>query len=628
MSCLRLVSAALLLASLAFPSRAPAATRSGLDDAALQRDLAGVVAEEMSRRHLTGAVVVVVDREGVILAEGYGHADIDQKTPVRPDSTTFRVASLSKLVTATAVMQLVERGDVELDRELSAYVQGVTLPQRGDRPITPRHLLTHSAGLTEGFIGSVARTREEWLPLRDYLGRRLPAQFAPAGEIISYSNAGIGLAGLLVESASGRPFHETVSGEIFQPLGMTRSSFGMEPGVLDGLAQGSVFASGSQRRIPVDFLNNRASGGLVTTGLDMARFLRVFLNRGEVDGARILRPETTDAMLTRQRSQHPAMKGIGFGFWELEIGGQSYWGHDGDIVGWNARALLLPERGLGLFVAYTGMDTLKAFGDRVTSAVFGPSQPPGASEQPPRVAVAGADRIEGTYRWTRTPRATADRLFTPYWLVEYRARVDASGELELGNALGLFPTSRWAPIGADLFQEIGGTRRVSFRDDFLSMAPMSTSFERIAWWESVTVQAALVVFFLVTFLAIGVGGIVGLVRAGSLGGMAVASAMDLAFLIAFPPAMGLHLYASDLLPLPEAIVPHGVPPFFFGVPPGAQLLLALPIAALVITGGLVARALLARGARRSLALAAFILLQAVFAAFLRQWNLLGFQPWN
>ena len=225
----------------------------------------------------------------------------------------------------------------------------------------------------------------------------------------------------------------------------------------------------------------------------------------------------------------------------------------------------------------------------------------------------------------------ADRLFTPYWLVQYRARVDASGELELSNALGLFPTSRWEPIGADLFQQAGGSRRLSYRNEdegithlFLDTSPIPMAFERIAWWESVAVQATLVVFFLVAFLVISAGGIVGLLRSRPLSGIATASAADLAFLIAFPPAMGLHMYASDLLPLPEAIIPHGVPPFFYGVPPSAQLLLALPLAALVITAVLVVRTVLARGARRgSLGLAAFVLLQAGFAAFLHYWNLLG-----
>ena len=203
MLCLRLVFAALLLVPLAFPSRSLAATRSGFDTAILKRDLAGVVAEEMARRHLVGAVVVVVDREGVILAEGYGFADLDQQTPVRPEYTTFRAASVSKLLTTTAVMQLVERGSIDLDREIADYVEGVEFPRRDGRPITPRHLLTHSAGVSEGFIGSQARTREDWLSLREYLGRGLPGQFAPAGEIISYANYDIGLAGLLVESVSG-----------------------------------------------------------------------------------------------------------------------------------------------------------------------------------------------------------------------------------------------------------------------------------------------------------------------------------------------------------------------------------------------------------------------------------------
>lgn len=143
-----------------------AAIQSGVDPAVLERDLAGVVSEEMERRHLVGAVVV--DRESVILAEEYGHADLEQQTPVRPEYT-FRAASVSKLFTTTAVMQLVERGQIELDRELEAYIHGVEFPRRDGKPITPRHLLTHSAGLSEGFIGSQARTRVEWLTLRDYL---------------------------------------------------------------------------------------------------------------------------------------------------------------------------------------------------------------------------------------------------------------------------------------------------------------------------------------------------------------------------------------------------------------------------------------------------------------------------
>ena len=338
-------------------------------------------------------------------------------------------------------------------------------------------------------------------------------------------------------------------------------------------------------------------------------------------------------MLTRQFSQHPGMKGIGFGFWELEIDGRSYWGHDGDVVGWNARALLLPERGLGLFMAYTGTDTLKAFGDRVAITVFGPV----AAAERARAAAACGRRgrrtasmacIAGREPRARRPIACSRRTG---WCSTGRG-VDASGELELSNALGLFPTSRWEPIGVDLFQEVGGSRRLSFRDEggrithvFLDTSPIPMAFERIAWWESVPVQATLVVFFLVAFLVMSGGGIVGLFRSRSFSGIAIASATDLAFLIAFPPAMGLHMFASDLLPLPEAIIPHG----------DSAVLLRRSAGRTATPGAAARGARHRRRTRRSngarswgraghSASAAFVLLQAGFAAFLHYWNLLGY----
>ena len=166
---------------------------------------------------------------------------------------------------------------------------------------------------------------------------------------------------------SDLPFHEYVSREVLKPLGMSRSSFGMEPAVLESLAQGYVFSSGSYRHVPVDFRNEVPSGSLVTTGTDMGRFLRAFLRGGELDGTRILSSAATTAMLTRQFSHHAAMRGVGFGFWEFRIDDRPYWGHDGDIVGWNARAILAPDRGLGSY-RVAGTDTLKAFADRVTAA--------------------------------------------------------------------------------------------------------------------------------------------------------------------------------------------------------------------------------------------------------------------
>ncbi|MFI5398609.1 MAG: serine hydrolase domain-containing protein [Candidatus Binatia bacterium] len=484
------------------------------------------------------------------------------------------------------------------------------------------------------------RTGISQIPLGVYLAQNLPARFIAPGRICSYANHGMALAGFLVESVSGLPFHEYVSQEILRPLGMSRSSFGMEPAVLESLAQGYVFSSGSYRYVPVDFRNEVPSGSLVATGTDMGRFLRAFLNGGELDGTRILGGAATSAMLTRQFSHHPAMRGVGLGFWEFGIDGRAYWGHDGDIVGWNARAILAPERGLGLFVAYTGTDTLKAFADRVTAAVFDGIYPGSSGDRLPRTASATSARMEGVYRWTRTVRDTPDRLFTPYWLVQYRVRVVASDVLELTNPVGLFPASRWEAVSGALFQEVGGKRLLAFREEdgrirhLLLEGPVPMAFERLSRWESVSAQVGIALFFIAAFLVIGVLASTGLPRSrarrlGLSRLMAVASAANVLFLVALPPVMGLNMFFSNLLPLPELLVPPGNPTFFYGMPVAAVVLLGLPLCALVVTAVLAVQTISACRHRTcspvlGCAVAAFVALQCAFASFLHYWNLLGY----
>jgi CubicO group peptidase (beta-lactamase class C family) len=610
-----------------------------IDDAdSLESRLSALIPREMERRHLVGAVVTVVDRDHVVFARGYGVADLDSRRPVSPDRTTFRVASVSKLVTATALMKLVERGQIDLDRDVNAYLAPFQVSDEFTQPITARHLLTHTSGLSERFLGSRSLPRSGQVPLGTYLAHRLPARFIAPGQIISYANHNMALAGFLVESVSGLPFPDAVRQEITHPLAMERSGFGMEPALLDELAQGYVFSAGSYRRIPIDFRNEVPSGSFVTTGGDMARFLRMLLNGGVLDGARILDRATIDSMMKRQFSHDPAMRGVGLGFWELEVDGRHYWGHDGDIVGWNARAVLAPERGAALFLAYTGTDTVKAFADRVTTAVFREADTGNWRHRLPRVARPREDvRGSGLYRWTRTVRQTPDRLFTPYWLVQYRVRVLESGELELTNPLGLFRTSRWEPVADGLFQEVDGSRLLSFREDagrithLLLEGPVPMAFERIPWWESIPVQVGMLLSFLVGFLAIAGITTIRLLSSQARSArapIAFASATNALFLLSFPPVMGLNMFFSDLLQLPEILVPPGNPAFFYGMPVAGLVLLALPLLGLVSTGlagvrWFSARIQVIHSWSLGLSIPAFISFEAGFVVFLQYWRLFG-----
>jgi CubicO group peptidase (beta-lactamase class C family) len=620
---------------------APVVSAEAIAEAdSLESRLSALIPKEMERRHLVGAVLTVVDRDHVVFARGYGVADLDSGTPVFPDRTTFRVASVSKLLTAVALMKLVEQGQIDLNQDVDAHLAPLQVSDDFAQPITAWHLLTHTSGLSERFLDSRSRRRSDLVPLGTYLAHRLPPRFIAPGVIISYANHNMALAGFLVESVGGLPFPDAVRQGITHPLAMERSGFGMEPALLDELAQGYVFSAGSYHRIPVDFRSEVPSGSFVTTGDDMARFLRMLLNGGALDGVRILDRATVDSMMTRQFSHDPAMLGVGLGFWELEVDGRHYWGHDGDIVGWNARAVIDPERGVALFLAYTGTDTVKAFADQVTTAVFREADTRHWRPRRPRVARSREDlRGSGLYRWTRTVRRTPDRLFTPYWLVQYRVRVLESGELELTNPLGLFRTSRWEPVAGGLFQEVDGSRLLSFREDagrithLLLEGPIPMAFERIPWCESIPVQVGMLVIFLVGFLAIAGVTTIRLLRspARSAGApMAFASATNALFLLAFPPVMGLNMYFSDLLPLPEILVPPGDPAFFYGMPVTGLVLLALPLLGLASTGlagirWFSARKQVAPSWNLGLAVPAFLLFEAGFVVFLQYWRMFGWE---
>jgi CubicO group peptidase (beta-lactamase class C family) len=694
------------------------------DPVALGAALDAVVPAQMARRHLPGAVVVVADRDGALLARGYGVADLERADPVDPATTAFRVASVSKLFTATAVVQLHERGRLSLDEDVNRALRRFQVPATFPEPITLRHLLTHTAGLAERFLGHRARTREGQLALGDYLAGRLPARFAPPGRIVSYANHGMALAGLVVEEASGRPFPRYVAEEILLPLGMTSSGFGMEPALVARLATGYVFAGGRHFPVPVDFRHETPSGSLITTGADMARFLAAQLRGGELDGARILAPESVAAMHARAFGHHPRQAGVGLGFLERRVGGLRAVGHDGDIIGWSARCLLVPERGLGLFVAHTGADTSKDFADRVTEAVFGAAPSAGLAPAAGREAAAdvegseqaegsehveGADdgealggaraieeveahaapapapaeelaRVAGTYRWTRGPREGMEQLVEPYPWAEFRVSADADGWLLLAAPLGTLPARRFGWVEPLLYRELAvepplrrprgepgaalpsgrsqarqappspasstlaGRGWLAFgadpsgRIEYLFLDPgVPMALERIGALESMPVQTGLLVLCLVFFAGTGALLAVRLARdrrarrSPAVWAALAVSCSYAAFLAAFPPSLGLTALPSDVVALPTWLAPPGNPAFYYGVPPAAAALLALPPVGLAASGllaVLVGRAWRRRAWPAPARFAAALLALAGLgcAAWLARWDLLGYHP--
>src|SRR5215831_14982075 len=166
--------------------------------------LDALVPTQLFRDHIAGAIVVVVKDGKVLLAKGFGYADMETRQPITP-ATLCRPGSISKLFTAIAVMQLVEKGKINLDRDVNDYLDFRIETPSGGAPVTMRRLLTHRAGFEEQ-IKDLFKTEGRPRPLGAHLAEHLPPRIFPRGDVAAYSNFGVALAGYIVERVSAEPF--------------------------------------------------------------------------------------------------------------------------------------------------------------------------------------------------------------------------------------------------------------------------------------------------------------------------------------------------------------------------------------------------------------------------------------
>lgn len=488
-----LLAAALLLAP------HPAAGAPPDDPAELAAFLDGFMASAMRRLHVPGAVFALVKEDGVFLLRGFGEADLETGRPVDPERTLFRVASVSKLVTTTALLQQVERGRIDLRADVNTMLEAVRIPADWPDPVTPAHLLTHTAGFDDLYFGMAVRTREELRPLRDYLREEMPRRALPPGDVISYSNHGMALAGRLVEVASQTPFEEYVRAEILGPLGMHRSDFVLRPDMEPHLAQGYVWDDGAYEAVPYDTMQIRPAGSLVTTGADIARFMRAHLREGELDGARILPPAMAERMHRTQFVQHPKLGGFAYGFLVAHENGRRLLEHGGGWRGFGSQLVLDPEGGFGFFVSHNALsadgreallarDLVRALYDRWFPW---PDPEPAA---PPADFAERAERFTGAYRYNRHARDSFAKLAMAVSEVEVSATGEGRLRVEFPGAL--LPPFELTEVEPRVFERSDARGFAVFRTDSQGRAthlflddPAPTVLDRLPWHESASSHA-------------------------------------------------------------------------------------------------------------------------------------------
>ncbi len=481
----------------------PAGTYGPRGPKELEELLDPIFANGMAKWHIPGAVVLLVKDGQVVFAKGYGYSNVAKKTAVEPDTTVFRVGSVSKLFTATAILQLAERNQVDLHTDVNRYLKTFQLQENFPAPVTLANLLTHTGGFDDRAIGIAARSPAEQVALGEYLRRSMPPRVRPPGEIYNYSSHGIALAGYIVETVSHEPFADFVENNILRPLDMRHSSFSDAPRA--ELAQGYLFRNGALEPAPYDTFNIGPAVAMNSTASDMAHFMIANLEGGVYQGRRILSEQTLEQMQGQQYTDDPRLPGRTYGYYEKFYNGWRAIGHGGNIRGFGSLLLLVPEAHLGIFLS-TNLDEPR-FDDDLVHKFFDRYFPPREAVDPPTLNPAfrtQAQKFAGAYRINPYSRTSLEKLATLYW--QYHIEALPDGTLELHSPRDYTPPTRWVEVAPLEFQKSDGEDRAVFREDAngrVSALLLGTgSLEKLAWYETARFQVTLVKVLLLVFLSL------------------------------------------------------------------------------------------------------------------------------
>ncbi|MFN3817640.1 serine hydrolase [Blastomonas sp.] len=340
------------------------ATARPLDKADVEAWLDGFLPYALEKGKIPGAVVVVVNGDGTVLQKGYGYADVAKRTPVSPETTLFRPGSVSKLFTWTAVMQQVEAGKLDLDKDVNTYLD-FQIPPFDGKPITLRHIMTHTAGFEESVRYLISSDPKAAMALKKQMPLALPQRVFAPGTTPAYSNYATALAGYIVERVSGQSFDDYVDSKIFAPLGMTNSSFRQPlPARLQPLMS-KGYPDVSQKPEPFEIVIPAPAGSLSASGADMGKFMIAHLN----DGGVLLKPETTRMMHDYRAPRMANLNTMALGFYEQWVGGQRAIAHGGDTVWFHSYLWLFPEADIGLYISMNSAGAEGAAGG-IRSALF------------------------------------------------------------------------------------------------------------------------------------------------------------------------------------------------------------------------------------------------------------------
>ncbi len=365
-------------------------------------DLNTFITTTMETYHIAGVSACAVRDGDTIWSGNYGYANIAQQ--IEPaDTTLFLLASVSKTVTGVALMQLWERGFFELDDDINGYLPwAVHNPYYPDSVITFQMLLSHTSAIVDNW--TILDALHVWggdspIPLGEFLYDYLVpagtyyrlANFGnyPPGTRFSYSSVAVSLAGYLVETINpgGLAFEDYTQEFIFEPLGMNKSAWFLADLNVEDIAVPYFWSTGGFGAYQHYGSPDGPAGNLRTSSAQLARFLIMFMQHGQLGGTRIL-DSTTVEMMTTVQSEDPAL-GNSYGLiWAArELGGRTLWGHAGAWYGCETNMYYCPEENTGVIVLTNSESSYGRL--RITNELFGYANPTSASPEQGGSSISG-----------------------------------------------------------------------------------------------------------------------------------------------------------------------------------------------------------------------------------------------
>lgn len=482
----------------------------------------------MEQANVAGAAVSIVQNGRVVLDKGYGFASFRPPRRVDPDTTLFRIGSITKTFTWIAIMRAVEAGKIDLDAPVNTYLPPeLQVPDDGfTQPIRVRDLMTHSPGFEDRFAGILfVFEPERLIPLEQFLRDYPPRRVREPGVISSYSNYGTALAGAVVASVESTPWQELVERDILAPLGLAHTSV-REPyparpdlpaPMPDALARD---LSGAFRWNGVahvergfEYITQAAPAGAMSASAgDIARYMLLLLRDGTLDGVTVFGPEAARAFRTPMTSQPVTVGALDAGFFEtLEPGGFRSYGHGGATLAFFSNMVVVPELDLGIFAATNtegGGAVANPLAGRIVEHFYAPPRPAPAGPAP---EIAGAAAVyAGNYAATRR-RYDGLEGFLSRFAGGISVGVTDDGYLLVSGALG--PAQRYVPAGEpDLFRPanspVGAGGMLRFERDgerVERVVSMPIAFERVGLLHRPTILVLTAALAAFTAAAIVVG---------------------------------------------------------------------------------------------------------------------------